>query len=82
MVSGRDLLLPGDAENFCRVDERFQQQLITALFFFPYIAHAAHPVSVRKPLCDYIASHYTPVRGAGVEDFGYALWAPKRRLEE
>jgi hypothetical protein len=74
----RDLLLPPGVEGYCGVDAGVQQQLMTALFFFPYTARVVHPVGVREPLCAYIASHYAVVRGPTTADFGYALWAPAR----
>jgi len=72
----RDLLLPPGAEGYCDVDAGMRQQLMTALFLFPYTARAVHPVGLREPLCAYIASHYAVVRGATAADFEYELWAP------
>lgn len=74
----RDLLLSHPSENLCRVDDNAERQAITVLFFFPYTARVAHPIGIRTPLCDYIASHYTLTRSATPDNFGYELWTPSR----
>jgi hypothetical protein len=74
----RDLLLPQSSGDLCGFDVNLERQLITVLFFFPYTASVAHPISPHAPLCDYIASHYTLAEMATPENFGYELWTPRR----
>ncbi len=74
----RDLLLPDASASLCSVNGLLQQQILTAFFFFPYLARVAHPVSVHQPLCDYIAGHYTLARSATADNFEYELWVPNK----
>ncbi len=73
----RSVLLGKDSMALCRVDPHMERFLISYLFVFPYDAPAVHSESIRKPLCDYILSHYTLAQPATPEDLQYQLWVPE-----
>ncbi len=73
----RSILLPPGAFRSCEVHDRNLRIFIGLLFDFPYTAKAVHRESVRKPLCDYVISHYTLQVPASAENFQYELWKPK-----
>jgi uncharacterized integral membrane protein len=49
---------------------------ISVLFTFPYTATPLHRDSIRKPLCDYISTHYSLTEPATIQNFQYELWRP------
>ena len=73
----RDLLLRHGIFGACEVHDRDNRITISMLVTFPYTASTVHRDSIRKPLCDYILSHYTLEIPASDKNFQYELWKPK-----
>lgn len=77
----RNLLLPKNyAEGFCEISERHERIVVSALTGTPYFGNVIHPQSVRKPLCDYIAEHYSKSEAATTTNYEYELWKPQAEV--
>ena len=79
IATGREraLLLPEDFQNYCAVDVHAEQLELSMLFAFPYLGHAVHPVSMRKPVCNYILANFEMKQPPTMDDFNYGLWIAK-----
>jgi hypothetical protein len=73
----RALLLPAHFDRLCTVDVALEQSKLSSYFGFPYSHAAAHPDSVRAPLCAYIHSRYILAEEASPSNYRYELWKPK-----
>jgi len=73
----RALILPAKFEDHCQTNPLGQQVAMSVLFGFPYLGHAVHTESLRKPICDYIVAHYRMQQPPAEQSFGYGLWVRK-----
>ena len=71
------LLLPDRFRATCKVDPNFEKIVVSLLVGLPYLAPVAHPVSVRKPMCDYIVANYDQAQVPTAQNFKYGLWVRK-----
>ncbi len=70
----RDLLLPADFTAECTVDPAADRRAVQIGFISPYVPPLRHRDSVRKPLCEFITTHYQVIQAAQPGDYGYELW--------
>lgn len=68
------LLLPDKFPAMCKVDPNFEKIVVSLLVGLPYIAPVAHPVSVRKPVFDYIVANYEFMQAPSAQNYKYGLW--------
>jgi len=73
----RALILPAEFQNHCQTNPSGQQVAMSVVFGFPYLGHAVHTESLRKPICDYIVAHYEVQQPADYRSFDYGLWTRK-----
>jgi len=70
----RALLLPDYFEFYDTVDVPASRKMISMLFASPYLGKAVHPQSFRRPVIDYILSHYHLEQPPERSNFKYGLW--------
>ena len=70
----RELLLPSDFEDQCKVDPSAEQKTIRFLFLYPYRGRVRHSESVLAPLCSYIQRNYHLIEKAEPQGYGYEVW--------
>jgi hypothetical protein len=68
------LLLPDQFDSFCEINPTGQKIIISLLVDTVYLRPVAHPVSIRKPICDYIHANYAIAQPPDEENFEYGLW--------
>ena len=72
----RYLLVPANFPNLCKRNVQGARKLMKMIFVAPYTIKPSHVESVHRPLCDYIASHYTPFTSASREIYWYEVLRP------
>jgi hypothetical protein len=72
----RNLLIPENAEETCRVNPISEQITIRGLFLYPFGARPKNLKSVWEPLCVYIKSHYHLTQKPSRQGYGWGVWVP------
>lgn len=72
----RDLLLPEDFREECKVDPVAERRVLQIAFLSPFVPAVRHSDSAWEPLCEFITTHYTAVQAAQSGRYGYELWRP------
>jgi hypothetical protein len=70
----RDLLLPEDFTEQCKVNPAVERRNLQVGFMSPFVPPVRHGDSVWEPLCEFITTHYQMTQGAQPGDYGYGLW--------
>jgi hypothetical protein len=68
------LLLPNHYEGACEIDLPSWRESVEFLFAAPYFKAAAHPESLRRPICRYIQDHYVLAVEPNRQNGFYGLW--------
>lgn len=68
------LLLPDGFDNFCRINPSGEQLIMSLLFDTVYLHRIAHPLSIRKPICEYIHANYVAAQSPTEKNFNHGLW--------
>jgi len=71
------LLIPSQFGALCELTVPAERLKLEFLFTFPYRRPAAHPMSVRQPLCSYIGNNYKTEVEPTPATFDYGLWINK-----
>jgi hypothetical protein len=70
----RDLILPDNFRDQCRIDALTQQHEIQYLFQLPYRLQVKHEIHILEPICEHIEQHYTLIQAPASQTYGYGLW--------
>jgi hypothetical protein len=70
----RNLLLPENFNDSCKVDATAERRLIQEIFVYPYRAKVRHSDTVREPLCSYIDENYQEKIDLVPQGYGYSVW--------
>ena len=77
----RDLLLPEDFTEECKVHPAAERRVIQVVFMSPFVPAIRHSDSASEPLCEFITTHYTVIQAAQSGNYGYELWRRSRDAE-